>query len=93
MARRLALPYQPMPFDAPNAGIAALRGGTADVTFLAPTPERIGLIDFGPAFMEMEMTLIVLGPSPINSLADADQRGQDRGSVYARRSTRWCRRK
>jgi polar amino acid transport system substrate-binding protein len=76
LARRLGVPYQPMPFDSPNAGIAALRNGTADITFLAPTPERVGLIDFGPAFMEMEMTLIVPGNSPINSHADADQPGR-----------------
>src|SRR5262245_66202784 len=36
LARRLGLPYQPMPFDSPNAGIAALRSGAADITFLAP---------------------------------------------------------
>ena len=41
LARRLGLPYQPMAFEQPNAGIAALRGGAADITFLAPTPERV----------------------------------------------------
>ena len=76
LARRLGVPYQPMPFDSPNAGIAALRSGAADITFLAPTPERVGQIDFGPTFMEMEMTLIVPGSSPINSHADADQPGR-----------------
>jgi polar amino acid transport system substrate-binding protein len=76
LARRLGVPYQPMPFDSPNAGIAVLRNGTADITFLAPTPERVAMIDFGPAFMEMEMTLIVPGTSPINSHADADQPGR-----------------
>ena len=76
LARRLGLPYQPMAFEQPNAGIAALRGGAADITFLAPTPERVSLIDFGPAFMEMEMTLIVPAASPINSHADADQPGR-----------------
>ena len=76
MARRLGVPYAPIAYDTPNAGIAALRSGAADITFLAPTPERVGLIDFGPAFMEMEMTLIVPGTSPIQSHADADQEGR-----------------
>jgi polar amino acid transport system substrate-binding protein len=76
MARRLGLPLQAIAFDQPNAGIAALRSGAADITFLAPTPERVGLIDFAPAFMEMEMTLIVTATSPINSHADADQPGR-----------------
>jgi polar amino acid transport system substrate-binding protein len=73
MARQLGVAYQPVAFDTPNAGIKALHDGAADITFLAPTPERVALIDFGPAFMAMEMTLIVPGDSPITSHADADQ--------------------
>jgi len=69
MARVLGVPYQPVAFDSPNAGIKALRDGAADVTFLAPTPERAGLIDFAPAFMQMEVTLIVPGASPIQTLS------------------------
>jgi polar amino acid transport system substrate-binding protein len=76
MARKLGVPLQPIAFDTPNAGIKALRDGAADVTFLAPTPERVGLIDFGPAFMEMEMTLIVPDGSSIQDHADADQPGR-----------------
>jgi polar amino acid transport system substrate-binding protein len=75
-ARRLDVPLDPMAFDTPNAGIAALRNGAADITFLAPTPERLALIDFGPAFMEMEMTLLVPGSSPITSQAEADLGGR-----------------
>src|SRR5262249_25402073 len=62
--------------DSPNAGIKALRDGAADITFLAPTPERVALIDFGPTFMEMEMTLLVPQASTIASHADADQPGR-----------------
>jgi polar amino acid transport system substrate-binding protein len=76
MARVLGVPYQPTAFESPNAGIKALRDGAADITFLAPTPERIGLIDFAPEFMGMEVTLIVPGNSTIQSLADADQPGK-----------------
>jgi polar amino acid transport system substrate-binding protein len=76
LARVLGLPYLAAPFDSPNAGIKVLREGGADITFLAPTPERLGLIDFAPSFMEMEVTLIVPGASTIRSLADADQPGR-----------------
>ena len=76
LARVLGVAYEPTAFKSPNEGIAALRSGKADVTFLAPTPERLGLIDFAPAFMEMEITLIVPGESPIKTLADADQPGR-----------------
>jgi polar amino acid transport system substrate-binding protein len=73
MARALGVPYQPTAFKSPNEGIAALREGKADVTFLAPTAERSRLIDFAPAFMEMEVTIIVPAASPIRSFADADR--------------------
>jgi polar amino acid transport system substrate-binding protein len=75
-AQRLGVPLEPMAFDAPNAAIAALRSGAADITFLAPTRERAVLIDFGPPFMEMEMTLIVPPSSPITALHDADRPGR-----------------
>jgi polar amino acid transport system substrate-binding protein len=76
LAKQLGVPYHPISFDSPNAGIAALREGKADVTFLAPTPERLALIDFGPGFMGMEVTLIVPGSSTIQTLADADRPGK-----------------
>jgi polar amino acid transport system substrate-binding protein len=76
MARALGVPYQPTAFKSPNEGIAALREGKADITFLAPTPERSKLIDFTPAFMEMEVTIIVPAVSPIRTLADADRPGR-----------------
>jgi polar amino acid transport system substrate-binding protein len=76
LARSLGVAYEPTAFKSPNEGIAALRAGSADVTFLAPTPERVAVIDFAPAFMEMEITLVVAGDSPIKTLADADQPGR-----------------
>ena len=76
LARLLGVTYEPTAFKSPNEGIAALRAGKADVTFLAPTPERVALLDFAPAFMEMEITLVVAGDSPIKTLADADQPGR-----------------
>jgi len=83
MARALGVPYEPLVFKAPPDGVAAVRDGKADITFLAPTPERIRLIDFAPAFMEMELTLLVMAGSPIQTLADADQPGR-RIVVYER---------
>src|SRR5690349_22258577 len=65
MARMLGVPYQPTVYETPNAGIKAMRDGMADFIFLAPTPERLGLLDFAPAFMEMELSLLVPAGSPI----------------------------
>jgi polar amino acid transport system substrate-binding protein len=76
MAKTLSLPYQPTAFESPNAGVKALLDGKADITFLAPTPDRVAQIDFAPEFMGLEVTLIVAGTSPIRTLADADQPGR-----------------
>jgi polar amino acid transport system substrate-binding protein len=83
LARALGVPYEAQVIKAPPDGVAAVRDGKADITFLAPTPERIRLIDFAPAFMEMELTLLVMAGSPIQTLADADQPGR-RIVVYER---------
>ena len=83
MARVLGVPYQPTAYETPPAGMKAMRDGVADVIFLAPTPERIGQIDFAPAFMEMELSLLVPSGSPIQTLVDADQPGR-RIVVYER---------
>jgi polar amino acid transport system substrate-binding protein len=76
MARVLGVPYAPTAYPTPNEGVALVREGRADITFLAPTPGRIALIDFAPPFMEMDVTLVVAGSSPIRTLADADQPGR-----------------
>ena len=83
MARAMGVPYEAIVFKAPPDGVAVVRDGKADVTFLAPTPERIRLIDFAPAFMEMELSLLVVAGSSIQTLADADQPGR-RIVVYER---------
>ncbi len=83
MARVLGVPYRPTAFGPPAAGVAAVKDGKADVTFLAPTPERVAAIDFATEFMGMEVTLIVPANSPIKTLADADQAGR-KIVVYAR---------
>ena len=72
-----------MAYETPPAGMKAMREGAADVIFLAPTPERISQADFAPAFMEMELSLLVPEGSPIQTLADADQPGR-RIVVYER---------
>jgi polar amino acid transport system substrate-binding protein len=83
MARALGVPYQPTVYETPPAGMKAMSDGLADVIFLAPTPERVRLADFAPAFMEMELSLLVPDGSPIQTLADADQPGR-RIVVYER---------
>jgi len=93
-AQRLGVPLEPMAFDAPNAAIAALRNGAADITFLAPTRERAALIDFGPPFMEMEMTLIVPPSSPITATVRPTGTSPDSTAIFsstplASASTSW----
>ena len=83
LARVLGVPYQPTIYGTPPAGMKAMVDGVADVIFLAPTPERIRQANFAPAFMEMELSLLVMAASPIQTLADIDQPGR-RIVVYER---------
>lgn len=83
MARALGVPYKPTVYATPPAGMKAMVDGAADIIFLAPTSERIGQANFAPAFMEMELSLLVPTASPIQTLADADQPGR-RIVVYER---------
>ena len=85
MARAMGVPYEAIVFKAPPDGVAAVRDGKADVTFLAPTPERIRLIDFAPAFMEMELSLLVIAGSPIQISPAAGS-----WSTSAAPTRRWC---
>jgi polar amino acid transport system substrate-binding protein len=76
MAGRLGVPLKPTAMDTPDEGIAAVRDGQADLTFLAPTPQRLAQIDFGPPFMALEATLLVPRGSAISTLSDADRPGR-----------------
>jgi polar amino acid transport system substrate-binding protein len=75
LARELGVPASIV--SVPNAGslISALRGGTADVGFLAYDETRAKEVDFGAAFIAMANSYLVKSTSPIRTSADVDRAG------------------
>jgi polar amino acid transport system substrate-binding protein len=75
LARRLGVPASVV--SVPNAAslIGALRGGTADIGFLAYDETRAQEVDFGPAFIAMANSYLVKSTSPIRVSADVDRAG------------------
>jgi polar amino acid transport system substrate-binding protein len=62
---------------APDAAgvIAALKGGTADIGFLAYEETRARDVDYGPAFIVMHSSYLVRSESPFATSAEVDRTG------------------
>jgi polar amino acid transport system substrate-binding protein len=78
LARRLGVPYEPVVY-AKNADVQeAMKTGKADVAFTNRTPARQKEMDFGPAYLLIELGFLVPANSPIMSsdLAVIDQKGR-----------------
>jgi polar amino acid transport system substrate-binding protein len=78
LARRLGVPYEPVVYPK-NADVQeAMKTGNADVAFTNRTPARQKEMDFGPAYLLIELGFLVPANSPITSsdLAVIDQKGR-----------------
>jgi polar amino acid transport system substrate-binding protein len=78
LARRLGVPYAPVVY-AKNADVqAAMKAGDADVAFTNRTAARQKEMDFGPAYLLIELGFLVPAGSSITSseLAGLDQKGR-----------------
>jgi polar amino acid transport system substrate-binding protein len=75
LARRLGVPLGIVSVPNAAAVIAALRGGTADIGFLAYDETRAREVDYGAPFITMANSYLVKATSPIRSSTDVDQAG------------------
>jgi len=67
-AQQLGVPFEPVVF-AKNADVlAAVREGRVDLVFTNATPERARTIDFSPAVLDVEKSVLVPAASPFGSL-------------------------
>ena len=79
LARRLGVTYAPMVL-ANNAEVQkAIETGTADVAFTNASPARALVMDFGPAYIDLELGYLVAKDSGMKVLADVDQPGRKIG--------------
>ncbi|MEP6838824.1 MAG: transporter substrate-binding domain-containing protein [Bradyrhizobium sp.] len=76
LAKRLGVPYEPVVF-AKNADVlAAIKSGAADVAFTnSSSASRAKDMDFGPAFMDVELGYLVPKGAALANVADVDTAG------------------
>jgi polar amino acid transport system substrate-binding protein len=67
----------------PQRVIDAVRGGEADIGFVAYNPERAGPVEFSQTYLLVNQTFLVKDDSPIRSIADIDRQGRKLGATRA----------
>ena len=75
VARLLAVPLEIVAFDSVAVMGDAAPTGQWDIAFLGSDPQREALMSFTPAYLEIEATYLVPGPSPLRTATDVDREG------------------
>jgi polar amino acid transport system substrate-binding protein len=81
LARRHNLKYELMPQPDAAGVIARVKGGQADIGFLAYEAARAGQVDFSAPYALMANTYLVRADSPLKVSADVDKAGVKIGAV------------
>lgn len=89
MGRRNALPVAILPIATVAAVPDAVAKGDADIGFVTPNPDRMGVVRYSRAYMRVPQCFLVPEASPIQSVAKLDRPGvvigantADSSSVY-----------
>jgi len=75
VGRRLGVPVEIVAFDSVAVMGDAAPTGVWDIAFLGSDPKREALMSFTAAYLEIEATYLVAGPSPLRTAADVDREG------------------
>jgi len=75
LAQKLGVPFEPVIFPKNADSLAAVKAGSADVTFTNATAERARDMDFSDAFLRVEQSCLVPAGSAIKRLEDVDAKG------------------
>jgi polar amino acid transport system substrate-binding protein len=76
LAKRNNVPLEFKPIPGPPAVIEAVKGGEADIGFVAYEATRLGTVEFSQTYMLVRQSFLVLDGSPIKAVADIDKVGQ-----------------
>jgi polar amino acid transport system substrate-binding protein len=82
LAKRIGEPLDFKPTASPPAVIDAVRGGQADIGFVAYEATRLGTVEFSQTYMLVQQSFLVLGDSPIHAVADVDRVGRKISGTY-----------
>jgi polar amino acid transport system substrate-binding protein len=75
LAGRLGVPVEIVAYDSVAVMGDAAPSGVWDIAFLGSDPQREALMSFTPAYLEIEATYLVPGPSPLRTAAEVDREG------------------
>ena len=75
LAKRVAMPFEFVKFDAAGKLFDAVKSAQCDVGFLGAEPQRADEVDFTNAYLEIPVTFLVPAGSPIKTIGDVDREG------------------
>jgi len=75
LARRMAVPFEPVLYPSVGALLDGGKSGAWDVAFVGFSPARAKEWDFTALHMEMEFGYLIPGGSPISTMAGVDRSG------------------
>jgi polar amino acid transport system substrate-binding protein len=76
LGRRGDVPVTITPLPTAAAVLEAVRSGAADIGFVAPNPERTGLVLYSQTYMLVQQSALVRADSPLHSVNELDRPGQ-----------------
>jgi polar amino acid transport system substrate-binding protein len=76
LARRASVPVTITPLPTAAAVLEAVRTGAADIGFVAPNPERTGVVLYSQTYMLVQQSALVRADSPLHSVRELDRPDQ-----------------
>jgi len=73
LGRRADVPVSIIPLPTAAAVLDAVRGGAADIGFVAPNPERTGVVLYSQTYMLVQQSAFVRADSALRSVKELDQ--------------------
>jgi polar amino acid transport system substrate-binding protein len=76
LGRRADVPVNITPLPTAAAVLDAVRTGQADIGFVAPNPERTGIVLYSQTYMLVQQSALVRANAPLRSVKELDRPGQ-----------------
>jgi polar amino acid transport system substrate-binding protein len=76
LRRRAGVPTTITPLPTAAAALEAVRTNTADIGFVAPNPQRTGVVLYSQTYMLVQQSALVRTDSPLHSVRELDRPGQ-----------------
>jgi polar amino acid transport system substrate-binding protein len=83
LGRRDGVPVTIAPLASAAAVLGAVQNGDADIGFIAPNAERVGVVLYTRPYMRVLQTFLVKTDSPLRSVRELDQPGNTLGANSA----------